>query len=433
MRSTLHNAWDVAARTTLCGTRSAVSLRHRQPFICRRCQHLAGLKSVAVNDRYKNVVTRYGHRRGFSWTAGKRQDEVKKVDAESPSTSGESEQSSAASNGTVSPATRDQLPSHREEIRWRVSKYMNKVMDNLMPKLALASQRINTYTGTDYSGIEALRKEIIEQEKLVKFQHAQLVEAKEALESARSAESLSRKEVVSLLERRHSWSDTDLERYMSLIRSEHLNDQAVQSAKDRVADAEAALAAARNKLEKMERMQYHEEQIWSDTIRRNSTWVTFGLMGVNILLLLVTMGVVEPWRRKRMVREIKAALEESRTLPPAATLAQPSANDEPGVAEVVEDDSHHESEPNPMPIEVEAATGFVATSTVGPAEPVLDTTAPGDLEPLAPQTSIKEKVVDLFSERNITVRMVDMSTVALEGAVVGALITAILLGLLRPR
>jgi hypothetical protein len=36
-------------------------------------------------------------------------------------------------------------------------------MDDLMPKLALASQRINTYTGTDYSGIAALRKEIIEQ------------------------------------------------------------------------------------------------------------------------------------------------------------------------------------------------------------------------------------------------------------------------------
>jgi sensitive to high expression protein 9 len=40
---------------------------------------------------------------------------------------------------------------------------MNQLMDDLMPKLALASQRINTYTGTDYSGIESLRKEIIGQ------------------------------------------------------------------------------------------------------------------------------------------------------------------------------------------------------------------------------------------------------------------------------
>jgi hypothetical protein len=40
---------------------------------------------------------------------------------------------------------------------------MNEVMDDLMPKLAVASQRINTYTGTDYSGIESLRREIREQ------------------------------------------------------------------------------------------------------------------------------------------------------------------------------------------------------------------------------------------------------------------------------
>jgi sensitive to high expression protein 9 len=36
-------------------------------------------------------------------------------------------------------------------------------MDDLMPKLVLASQKINNYTGSDYSGIEALRREIKEQ------------------------------------------------------------------------------------------------------------------------------------------------------------------------------------------------------------------------------------------------------------------------------
>jgi sensitive to high expression protein 9 len=57
----------------------------------------------------------------------------------------------------------EDLPSHREKLRWRLSKRFNKMMDDLMPKLALASQRINTYTGTDYTSIEALRKEIIDQ------------------------------------------------------------------------------------------------------------------------------------------------------------------------------------------------------------------------------------------------------------------------------
>lgn len=36
-------------------------------------------------------------------------------------------------------------------------------MDELLPKLATVGQKVNTFTGTDYSGIEALRREIKEQ------------------------------------------------------------------------------------------------------------------------------------------------------------------------------------------------------------------------------------------------------------------------------
>jgi sensitive to high expression protein 9 len=36
-------------------------------------------------------------------------------------------------------------------------------MDELLPKLAVVTQKVNNYTGTDYSGIEALRQAIKEQ------------------------------------------------------------------------------------------------------------------------------------------------------------------------------------------------------------------------------------------------------------------------------
>jgi sensitive to high expression protein 9 len=111
---------------------------------------------------------------------------------------------------------------------------------------------------------------------------------------------------------------------MSLIRSEHLNDKAVREAKEAVTDAEASLEDARRHLEKRERAQYHEEQIWSDTIRRNSTWVTFGLMGVNIFLLLLSLLILEPWRRRRMVREIKNALEAHKVAMDAAPVPAPA-------------------------------------------------------------------------------------------------------------
>jgi sensitive to high expression protein 9 len=99
---------------------------------------------------------------------------------------------------------------------------------------------------------------------------------------------------------------------MALIRSEHAHDQAIEASKDAVKSAEVSLEESRARLEKRERSQYHEEQIWSDTIRRNSTWVTFGLMGFNIVLLFVSIIGVEPWRRKRLVKEIETILEIDR-------------------------------------------------------------------------------------------------------------------------
>jgi sensitive to high expression protein 9 len=140
---------------------------------------------------------------------------------------------------------------------------------------------------------------------------------------------------------------------MSLIRSEHLNDKAVREAKDAVTDAEASLEDARRHLEKRERAQYHEEQIWSDTIRRNSTWVTFGLMGVNIFLLLLSLLILEPWRRRRMVREIKNALEAHKVSMDAAPVPAPAVAPPPATV---------------------AASAPAAVASIAPAVPAAPTT-----------------------------------------------------------
>lgn len=56
---------------------------------------------------------------------------------------------------------------------------------------------------------------------------------------------------------------------------------------------------------------YHEEQIWSDKIRRASTWGTFALMGVNVLLFVVVQIGLEPWRRKRLVKGFEEKVKEA--------------------------------------------------------------------------------------------------------------------------
>ena len=333
-------------------------------------------------------------------------------------------------------------------------------------------------------------------EKLVKARRVAIEEAKQALDAAHQQQASSQKEVVALLERKHSWSATDLERYMSLIRSEHVNDQAVREAKEAITAAENALEEARAQLEKRERAQYHEEQIWSDTIRRNSTWVTFGLMGVNIILLLASLLIFEPYRRKKIVREVKAALEAQRPMliesapapalasaAPAAPVPQVAASTAAQLA-AVEAEIEKTVEPvqpaTPAPEVVDAEPSVHVSDipaklelTVEEQNPTPEPTSepatekpllkdelpiPGTI-PLTPEgTDAQEKIdiqeevktaaaaapprtwqekatfiaKDIISDRVISIRRLDYTTAMLQSAAAGAVITATLVGLFRP-
>jgi sensitive to high expression protein 9 len=353
-------------------------------------------------------------------------------------------------------------------------------MDDLLARASVASQHINAYTGTDFSGIEALRKEILEQEQKVRGYRREVDDTKASHHDAHAKQTGAQREIVGLLERKASWSPTDLERYMSLVRSEHLNERDVQIAKDNLAAAERNLEDARSLLERLERKQYHEEQIWSDTIRRNSTWVTFGLMGVNILLLLTQIAVFEPNRRKKIVRDVKAALDE-RTLAvsstevsreaavaPAGPVSTDTAPPEPAAKGDVEerpqsvidallppqDEVAKQAEDPPLaaatmlPPEASEFMGAVPVpkdqlneEIPGEAKEELPVAVPAD----APSTKLlppdwqrtmehyQEVLHDLFSERIVQVKKVDLTNAALQGAASGVALMGILFLLFKPR
>jgi len=69
-------------------------------------------------------------------------------------------------------------------------------------------------------------------------------------------------------------------------------------------------------------LRYHEEQIWSDKIRRASTWGTFALMGVNVLLFVVVQVGLEPWRRGRLVRGFEEKVLEAVGQIPSRTIEE---------------------------------------------------------------------------------------------------------------
>ncbi|KAH9820876.1 hypothetical protein Tdes44962_MAKER05067 [Teratosphaeria destructans] len=337
-----------------------------------------------------------------------------------------------------------------------MSKDMTRFIDGLLARASIAGQHINQYTGTDYSGIETLRKGIIAQEEAVKDRHNDVEEAKTRHHEAYVKQAAAQKEIVGLLERKSNWSPADLERYMSLVRSEHEHDSAVQAAKDSLAATERQLEEARSLLERLERKQYHEEQIWSDTIRRNSTWVTFGLMGVNMILLLAQILVFEPYRRRKIVKEVKAALDEK-------TVSMPIKEIERQVDEVVEPSSGNSEVladvPAPEPVKEQMSDAMLsekaddgvgkdalAASEVLPEESldVADVVVPKVAAPeasAAPASFVSANTFDayqaafydLFSERLIQVKKIELTNVALQGAATGVAAMGLLFLLCRPK
>ena len=317
------------------------------------------------------------------------------------------------------------------------------MMDTILARASIYGQHINVYTGTDYSGIETLRKEINDQEQKVRVWHKTIETSRSTHHEAHAQQASAQKEIVSLLERKSSWSPTDLERYMSLVRSEHTMEQDVVTAKENLRAAERDLESARSLLERLERKQYHEEQIWSDTIRRNSTWVTFVLMGVNIFLLLAQIAIFEPYRRRKIVKEVNMALNEK-------AVAATSMEVERQIDQVMQ--------PERSPLEIleqtsgqaagtsnsmnyEAGEVPLAAGEVLPEEAVSVSISSQSFprRPTQPHTwsdnreAYKEGLQDLFSERIIQVKKVDLTTTALQGAATGVATIGLLFLLWRPR
>lgn len=147
-------------------------------------------------------------------------------------------------------------------------------------------------------------------EQHVRSSRAAVQAAKEAYQSAISRRSASQREVNELLQRKHAWSAADLERFTSLYRSDHANEQAETQAAEKLAEAERTADEAQAQLARSILARYHEEQIWSDKIRRASTWGTWGLMGFNVLLFIVVQLGLEPWKRRRLVGGFEEKVRE---------------------------------------------------------------------------------------------------------------------------
>jgi sensitive to high expression protein 9, mitochondrial len=349
-------------------------------------------------------------------------------------------------------------------------------MDNLQTHIFTASRRLNDLTG--YSGIEALKNDIEAQESLVQRCRQAVKSSREEYTEAIAKRSTTQREVNDLLHRKHTWSPVDLERFTSLYRSDHANEQTEAAAQKKVADAEQSYEEASTKLAKAILARYHEEQIWSDKIRQMSTWGTWGLMGINVLLFLIFQVVLEPWRRRRLVKgfeeKVELAIKEGQQQAPITAVAvQPNQTSKQAVEEMTAGERVEAVADNIAGQIVDAITGTAADEPTVPlqagieeAAEVVAATEIAVEEGLLPDTSdialvqanesrqenpnpttssrwtsstsslasYEDYIRSLFSDdHRILVSQRELTTVAMEGVAGGMAIMGLLFVLLRPR
>lgn len=201
------------------------------------------------------------------------------------------------------------LPSQKETKRYHIAKKFEGYLDSLQDTIFTATRALNDVTG--YSSIEKLKTSINNLETQLKTEKDNVKKCKDLYSQAILRRSLLQREINELLTRKHNWSPEDLERFTNLYRNDHVNEKDELTAHTNLNDAELKVDAIQLKLTQLILTRYHEEQIWSDKIRRASTWGTWILMGINLFLFVLATFVVEPWKRKRLVGSFEDKVKQA--------------------------------------------------------------------------------------------------------------------------
>ncbi|KAI7862465.1 Mdm33 family-domain-containing protein [Spinellus fusiger] len=172
--------------------------------------------------------------------------------------------------------------------------------------LQRASRALNELTG--YNHIELVKHKVTEQAKQFEATRDTVQTAKVTYQNAIELRSKTQREINELLQRKHLWTGIDVTRFTELYRLEHEHSGEETDAKERYKGAEKQMdqeymALARSIMER-----YHEEQLWSDKIRSVSTYGTWALMIVNLLLFVAVQTVFEPRKRKRLTDQFEELL-----------------------------------------------------------------------------------------------------------------------------
>ena len=335
--------------------------------------------------------------------------------------------------------------------RHALSARFSNLMDNFQSRVLVATQTINDLTG--YSAIEAIKARNAQLEEQHSAAQARLREARRQYKSLTQHRASTQREVTTLLARKDTWNPHDLERFTSLYRMDHELEAQVANASSDLTEAEAEEGKLSADLNAGILRRYHEEQIWSDRIRRQSTWGTWGLMGVNFVLFVLLQFVAEPWRRKRMIKgiteseksmldEVRQELADVRQALEVANGLREQERESQRLRREEEEEAKQERGETELPSDqvppAETSPAAAAAGGGAAAAAAAADISEKDYEYYVPRKPwkemlkeywedpalLKEDLADLYSDRRVNLQMRDVSTIALEGAAAGAAVVA---------
>lgn len=217
--------------------------------------------------------------------------------------------SSPSSSQTSVTENRRNNPLHAfAYARDNYKKFVKSVLADSQQSLTKLAAGLNQITG--YTKIEEHKTSVRQLEHEVQAARIAVKKAKKQYNDAIERRSALQREVNELLTNKNTWSPSDVERFTELYKSDHENHSNEIESKHDLESAEQHLDSVQLQLGTKILTRYHEEQLWSDKIRQALTWGTWMLTGVNILLFAVATFLVEPWKRRRLVKAFHREVEQ---------------------------------------------------------------------------------------------------------------------------
>lgn len=245
-------------------------------------------------------------RRGYSSGPVHDHDRQNPIPGDTTSHPSSSTSPQSSSSSSSSSPLRSHFAPHIQRLQSTLASHRSHYTPKIRSELSRLSEKWNTYSG--YDAIETAKRRVIEAEAHLASLRKLQSEARQRYLGTVDQRSVSQKTLNDLLQRKASWSDDDLVKYTSLLRSEHSEAREEEAAREEFDAAERQVATAWDQVVKTTLERYHDEQVWSDRVRNVSSYTQLAAVALNLVIFMLAIFLVEPYKRRKLAQTFEERL-----------------------------------------------------------------------------------------------------------------------------